>query len=76
MQNIEHFSLQQKRADLSNLQCRDGVELEYNGLDLPNGVVPPTIIKGKIREVRESTFVFTFENGEEATLAISEVIAI
>lgn len=76
MQNIESFSSQQKHAVLSNLLCRDGVELEYNGIDLPNGVVPPTIIKGRIKEVRDSTFVFVFENAEEAVLIISEVIGV
>ena len=76
MQNLETFSLLQKHEVLSNLLCRDGIALEYNGTDLPSGVVPPTIIEGRIKEVRDSTFVFEFRDGTQGVLSISEVIGI
>ena len=75
MQNLETFSPLKKHEVLSNLLCRD-IALEYNGTDLPSGVVPPTIIEGKIKEVLDTTFIFEFKDGTQAVLSITEVIGI
>ena len=76
MQSIENLTIDEKAKKLSKLRRKKSVDIKYGGLDLPKGNVPPVIIKGKILDVGIEKFKFGFEDGEQASLSISDVLAI